>query len=90
VVLSIGSPVRGSTSLLQFRGRGYKLALTGAGGLRKFKEWLQAASHKGNSWDDGLTDRLTSEVIRALCLLPVTELLPQVCLGMSADRDFEL
>ena len=24
----------------------------------------------------------------ALCLLPVTKLLPKVCLGISADRDF--
>jgi len=44
VILSIGSVVRGSATLSQFRGAGRKLALTAAGGLRGFKEWAQAVS----------------------------------------------
>lgn len=47
VVLSIRPAIRGSTTLLQFRGVGHKLALTAARGSQRFKEWSQAVSYKG-------------------------------------------
>jgi hypothetical protein len=36
VILSIGPAMRGSATLLQFRGVGHKLALTA---VQRFKEW---------------------------------------------------
>ena len=84
-ILSVGPAMRGSATLMQFRGAGHKLALTA---VQRFKEWPQAVSYRGNCSNHGLTDGFAFEVMQALCLLPITKLPPKACIGIGVDRDF--
>jgi hypothetical protein len=70
VILLISLGTRGSATLLQFQGAGYKAALTAAQGLRRFKERPWAVSYKGNCLDHRLTDgfALASALIETFAL----------------------